>query len=112
MRVPLKVRQVLPTNIRFCTYDFYSSSIRKLNTGVWKRYYKCIHCPYKIRKCLDKNLFSEISAYFEIPPDQIHLCGPPHIEVLDVLDSENDSAEEISEGNFLILYFSDLITLY
>ena len=99
MRVPLKVWQVLPTNIRFCKYDFYSSSIRKLNTGIWKRYYKCNHCLYKLRKCLDEGLFSEISAYYEILPDQFHVCGPPHIEVLDVSDSEDDSAEETSEGN-------------
>ena len=102
MRVPLKVQQVLPTNIRFCTYDFYSSSIRKLNTGIWKRYYKCNHCPYKIRKCLDKGLFSENSAYYETLPDQVHVCGPPHIVALDTSDSEDNSTEEFSEGKFSI----------
>ena len=94
MKVPSNIQRLLPTNIRYCTYPFCSRSIRKLNSGIWKRYYTCKHCSYKIRKCVRKSLLPRNTIYFEIAESQIHTCGPPIVEFVYSSDEKIDS-----EGN-------------
>ena len=96
MKIPNKIKAILPVRIAFSTYNFNSVSIKKLQNGTFKRYYTCCTsqlCNYKIRKCLDKGSSNPNSAYFEVPENQIHFCRRPLINELDSSSEENDESE-------------------
>ena len=96
MKIPNKIKAILPVRITYSTYSYHSLSIKKLRNGSYKRYYTCSRelCSYKIRKCLDKGFSTQNAAYFEVPENQVHLCRGPFVEVLDASSEEDDESED------------------
>ena len=100
MKTPKNIKPILPNRMSYSTYDYHSLGIRKFKNGSFKAYYKCTNklCNFKIRKCVDEGFYTEHAAYFEIPPNQNHICREPIVEIIEPSEEEENNSYIVDEG--------------